>query len=278
MPRAARSRLRCAIPSSKWSLSSNLCCAGSDAEAAPASRRAAEGVVAPHPPRPPAPSPPPLSTPPSSPPPPPPSPTPPLLPTSRLPPQLRRASEDARDFLGRRARQAWRDVDGEARARLVRARAAEAWRDADQRWNLSLRSRELVEDARVRLPPLWRRLRAWLDTPVGGAAGVVALLLALSSGLLLPLLSWAYVLVFFVGPVVVGPWLARRLEEEAREAADAERRRRDPLGAAWADLTGRGRGRGGRGGGGGGGGGGGRGGRGRGGEDPGGVVIDVEVD
>lgn len=122
--------------------------------------------------------------------------------------------------------------------RKVSARAHEVWLDVDQRFSLSLRTREIREDV-SRNWPTWRRnIAEFYDTPIGKGVAFLLFYLLLSSGLLWRILSWGYLFLLFA-PLFAGPLLQKFAEQQIKAQEEAEREARraaNPFASAWDDV------------------------------------------
>jgi hypothetical protein len=98
----------------------------------------------------------------------------------------------------------------------MRRRADEAVADADAKWGVRRRLRSAADTAQRRWPAVKARGQAFFATPAGQAVGVVALVLAITSGALWSMLSLLWVAWWFLIPVNL--YMAERRRGEARKA------------------------------------------------------------
>lgn len=149
--------------------------------------------------------------------------------------EFNRAAWGVSDRARRAAGEAARRVDWERRNQTVQARVVEWARDVDQRWQLSLRFRELREDAARKWPRWVQQAKEFYATPLGKVAAVVLLAALLATGVLSRLLYVAY-LAFLFGPLLMPPllsYLAKRdLEAQLREE-ELRKARRNPFDPAF---------------------------------------------
>lgn len=112
----------------------------------------------------------------------------------------------------------WTEFDRKAN---VSANLKDWTSDIDSQFGITRRFKILLQDA----PILWRRTRAFLDTPVGGAVGIALLILSVYSGLvgfLFRIFNILFLLALVL-PVLFAPYINKKIEELQVEYAKQQR-------------------------------------------------------
>lgn len=121
----------------------------------------------------------------------------------------------------------WKNIDKEydvsRRAQSATKKVKEGLEDIDYKFGIRRRVSILAQDA----PRYGTKLKVFLETPVGGAVGIVVLLYLISSGILFRVLNIAF-LFMWIAPLFLGPIInkkIRQMQEEAAQAQEEEYRR-----------------------------------------------------
>ena len=112
----------------------------------------------------------------------------------------------------------WTEFDRKAN---VSAKLKDWTSDIDSQFGITRRFKIFLQDA----PILWRRTRAFLDTPVGGAVGIALLIFSVYSGLvgfLFRIFNILFLLALVL-PILLAPYISKKMEELQVEYAKQQR-------------------------------------------------------